>query len=188
MGPAQTVEDLVERIRLGERPAEDELVKLYYPRVYAIALTRTSNREVARDVAQEVLLSVLCSLRDGKLRVSAALPGYVCAITRHRIADEFRGSRAEELSNPGVEKALAEESTPETAFEKAERLGLALAAIEHLSFADQKILRLTLVEGLTPAEIAARLGLSSEVVRKRKSRAVRRARERMRKKLSREER
>jgi RNA polymerase sigma-70 factor (ECF subfamily) len=44
--------------------------------------------------------------------------------------------------------------------------------LKQLDPTDRRILLLTLVEGLKPAEIADRLGLSAEVVRARKSRAV----------------
>jgi RNA polymerase sigma factor (sigma-70 family) len=50
-------------------------------------------------------------------------------------------------------------------------------AISRLGKSEQEILRLTLVEGLKPGEIATRLGLKPEVVRKRKSRAVHRVRQ-----------
>jgi DNA-directed RNA polymerase specialized sigma24 family protein len=45
-------------------------------------------------------------------------------------------------------------------------------ALARLNRADRGILLLTLVDGLKPAEIASRLGLTAEVVRVRKSRAL----------------
>jgi RNA polymerase sigma factor (sigma-70 family) len=42
---------------------------------------------------------------------------------------------------------------------------------------DQQVLFLSLAEGLKPGEIAARLGLSAEVVRQQKSRALKRLKE-----------
>jgi RNA polymerase sigma-70 factor (ECF subfamily) len=53
-----------------------------------------------------------------------------------------------------------------------ERLNLVRQALTTLNAEDRKILSLTLVDGLKPGEIAQRLGLSSEVVRARKSRLV----------------
>ena len=44
---------------------------------------------------------------------------------------------------------------------------------------EQKVLTLSLVEGLKPGEIAARLGTSSEAVRQQKSRALKRLREKL---------
>jgi len=53
--------------------------------------------------------------------------------------------------------------------------------LEQLELTDQRILLLTLVEGLKPGDIAQRLNLTSEVVRARKSRAVRKVTETIRK-------
>ena len=61
--------------------------------------------------------------------------------------------------------------------EQSERRFIARRAISRLRPADRLILLLALVDGMKPAEIGQRLGLSSEVVRKRKSRAFERARQ-----------
>jgi len=45
-------------------------------------------------------------------------------------------------------------------------------ALAELEPTDREILQMTLVQGLKPGVIAAALGLSSEVVRQRKSRAT----------------
>ena len=52
--------------------------------------------------------------------------------------------------------------------------------IERLDETDREILNLTLLKGMKPGEIAAELDLSDEVVRQRKSRAVKRIAERIR--------
>jgi RNA polymerase sigma-70 factor (ECF subfamily) len=184
MEPSISVAGLAERIRLGEKPAEEALVEFFYPRVYAMALVRTRDREVARDLAQETLLAVLCALREGRLRDKSGLAGYVCATARNRVSYFFRRRSNEVVAERAADPVL-DRMNPEKSFEETERRTLALAAIERLSARDQKILRLTLVEGLKPGEIAAKLGLDAGVVRKRKSRAVRRAREVMRRRLSR---
>jgi len=56
----------------------------------------------------------------------------------------------------------------------SERRELVAAALARLSAGDRQMLRLALVSGLRPREIARELGLSAEVVRARKSRAVKR--------------
>jgi DNA-directed RNA polymerase specialized sigma24 family protein len=52
-------------------------------------------------------------------------------------------------------------------------------AIDQLEELDRRVLSLTLLEGLKPGEIALRIRLSPEVVRMRKSRALRRVAERV---------
>ena len=181
MSPGNSMRGLAEQIRQGERSAEEALVDHFYPRVYAIALVRIRDHESARDLAQEIMLAVICALREGKLRDQSGLAGYICATARNRI-NQYLRSRSVERSTNSPHEPVLDRFDPETNLLETERLGLALSAIKRLRPTDRKILRLTLVDGLQPREIAARLGLKPEMVRKRRSRAVKRAREAIRKK------
>jgi RNA polymerase sigma factor (sigma-70 family) len=168
------MEDLAERIRNGDRSAERDLVDLFYGRIFAMAMARTRDRETSLDLVQEIMLAVLSALREGRLREPAALPGYVSTTARNRISYFFRQS-----GRKPTEPLLSAESSlpsPEESTRRQERLRLAHRAIKQLNPAEQRILRLTFVEGLTAREIGARLGLEPEAVRKRKSRALRKAR------------
>ena len=82
MAPDGTTSDLAERIRLGDAPAESALVDRFYSRIYAMALARTRDTGVARDLSQEVMMSVLCALRAGSFYVGAlgSLVGLVVAV------------------------------------------------------------------------------------------------------------
>ena len=73
MAPDNLTGDLAGRIEQGDPAAEESLVEAYYGRVFAMALVRTGDREVARDLAQEIMLAVLCALREGRLNDSSGL-------------------------------------------------------------------------------------------------------------------
>jgi RNA polymerase sigma factor (sigma-70 family) len=176
MPPSSPTENLAERIQHGDPAAEGSLVETYYGRVYAMALVRTGDPELARDLAQEIMLAVLCALREGRLESPFGLTGYICATVRNRVSYHFR-HRKPEVADPPAEVADLDLPSPEDCFQSKERHQLVLRAITNLSTAQQNILRLTLVEGMKPGEIAARLNLKPEVVRKRKSRAIRKLRE-----------
>ena len=168
-------DDLPERIRSGERLAESELVDRFYRGVFAMAVVRTRDPETARDVAQNVMMAVLRALRAGRLRKASSLPGYIAATARNQINYHFRHQVHRTLDTMGPLRDT-EPSDPEQSAQETERRRLAMRAIAHLGKSEQEILRLTLIEGLKPGEIALRLGLKPEVVRKRKSRAIRRVR------------
>jgi len=70
---------------------------------------------------------------------------------------------------------------PEQLAAERERMEMVERALAELKPDDREILRMTLVDGLKPGEIAARTGLTSEVVRKRKSRASKKLQEVIRK-------
>lgn len=177
------MDDLAERIQQGDRSAERDLVDLFYGRVYAMAMARTRDRETSLDLAQEIMLAILSALREGRLRDPAALPGYVSTTARNRISYFFR-ERGRKPTEP-LSSAESDLPSPEENARRQERLRLARRAIEQLTTKEQQILRLTFVESLTAREIGARLALKPEAVRKRRSRALRKARRSLREKTSR---
>lgn len=163
-----------EQIGVLDPAAEDRLVRTYGPRIFVMALVRTGDPEAARDLSQSALVEVLLALRKGQLRDPEKLPGFVSGTARNVInyylRAQSRTPRSEPLGDdmPGIGLAQGHD------LEKEERLALVRRAVARLEPGDQQILRMTLIDGWEPAEIAARLGLSSEVVRQRKSRAVKR--------------
>ncbi len=164
---------LVQAIVGGSPAAEQEFVSLFLPKVRTMLLARTRNSDDAADLVQETILESLCALRRGSLREAEKLPGFVLAVARNLLNNHYRGAaRApESIEAPEL---LPDLTRHDESREREEREQLALEAISSLDSLDESILRLTLVDGLKPGIIAARLGISSDVVRQRKLRATRR--------------
>jgi RNA polymerase sigma-70 factor (ECF subfamily) len=175
--------DLPERIRQGDASAETELVHQFTRRIFVMGVVRTHDREAARDLVQDVLIAVIGSLRKGQLLDPDKLAAFVHGTARNLINNRLRTERQqpqlEPLSENLAQACLSEE------LEYAERTRLVLQAMNRLGDEDRQILWMTLVEGRGPAEIASSLGLSSEVVRTRKGRAIRKVTDLIRNKLSR---
>jgi RNA polymerase sigma factor (sigma-70 family) len=163
-------ERLIARIRSGEGAAEEELVTLYRRRVFAIAAARTGDRESARDLTQEVLMAVLQSVRNGKVRETDKLAEFIQGTARNLINNFFRsrGQRAE----CNLEAAEVRSTNPVEEQEAAEQGRLVRQELRSYSALDQQILLFSLVDGHTLAEVAERLKMSHEAVRARKSRLV----------------
>jgi RNA polymerase sigma-70 factor (ECF subfamily) len=161
---------LAERVRRGEPGAEHDLVRLFEPRIAMLVRARTGDRERARDLTQEVMLAVVLALRKGQLRDTERLTSFVYGTARNVINNHLRSSRRAPREAP-LEDVHAGISPPDP-LEDSERSALVEQALEALDDLDRRILRLTLNDGLKSGEIAARLGLTSEVVRARKSRAL----------------
>ena len=164
---------LAERIRRLDPSAEDEFVRLFASRITFLARRRTHDPEVARDLAQDVMLAAICALRNGHLRDAERLTAFVYGTARNVINSYLRTRRRLPREEP-IDAALLVAGVHDP-LESTERRSLVRRALLPLDPADRRILLLTLVEGLKPGEIAARLGLSSDVVRARKSRAVKKA-------------
>ena len=167
--PAQDL-SLAERIRSGDPAAETELFSAYHRAVLLIATARTHDREAARDLAQEVFIAVLKAVREGQLREAEKLPAFIQGTARNLINNYLRTRvrRGEcELADTEVRGGNLVEQ-----LESAERQSLVRREIESFSAVDQQILLWSLVDGHSLVEIAARLSMSHEAVRARKSRMV----------------
>ena len=161
---------LVDRIRSGDGTAEEELVRFISPRVFAMLVARTRDREAARDLLQDVLIAVLRSVRDGALRDSERLVPFVHGTARNLVNNYFR----DKVREPKTEELSGDYATivNTDAIEATERERVVHQALALVDETDRRIVLLTMVDGLKPGDIAERLGLSSEVVRQRKSRAI----------------
>lgn len=164
---------LAERILAGDRNAENELVRLFSPRVFAMLCARTRDREGSRDMLHDVLISVLGALRQGRLRDHGKLAGFIHGVARHVVQAHQRGQNTREQpleDEPAADVAM-------DALEDSERRAQVREALRELDPTDREILARTLVNGQKPGHIAMALGLTSEVVRQRKSRATKKVAE-----------
>jgi RNA polymerase sigma factor (sigma-70 family) len=172
---------LPDRIQKGDPAAEAELVAAYERKIRVMILARTGCVETARELTQEVLMGVLQSLRNGRLRDHASLGSFIHGTARNLLSGHFR-SRARRVEVPLTGTDFMSMQADDS--ESAERLGLAHEAVQKLDPEDRTILLMMLVEGLKPGAVAKRLGLKSELVRQRKCRAVKRIRDTIRRRLS----
>jgi RNA polymerase sigma-70 factor (ECF subfamily) len=161
---------LAERIRSREPAAEEELVHLFADRIRFLVFARTGDREIAPDLTQDVMVAVVRALREGHLRDSDRLAAFVYGTARN-IINNYRRTRSRLPAEDQLDADLPAASTPDPV-EDSERATVVRRALAALDSTDRKILWLTLVEGLKSGEIAVRLGLASDVVRTRKSRAT----------------
>lgn len=171
--PARAKEEveLVSRIRVGDRAAEDELVATYQRGLLLITTARTRDREAARDLTQDILVAVLKALRDGKLRDAGKLSAFVQGTARNLMNNYLR-EKARRLE---CDLHAADEPTKDLVeeVELAEEQRLIRKELEGFSPLDRHILLLSLVDGHSLLEVAQRLRLSHDAVRARKSRMIR---------------
>ena len=167
---------LATRVASGDQAAEKALIEHVAPRIRAMALARTRNADLARDLTQESLIAVLVAARKGQIRDLDRVAAFVCGVARNVINNHRR--RTFKLQESPLEDELLQSGLPaliaEDDHEESERKRLMTRALSALGSSDRQVLLLTLVQGLKPGEIAAKTGLSPDVVRTRKSRALKR--------------
>jgi RNA polymerase sigma factor (sigma-70 family) len=174
---------LAERIREGDASAETELVAEFTQRIFVMAVVRTHDRESARELVQDVLIAVIVAVRKGQLQDADKLAAFVHGTARNLINNRLR-NQSQQPQMELLPDDLAQDGLARQLDDK-ERVQLLHQALERLGPEDRTILSMTLVEGRKPGEIAAALGLTSEVVRTRKLRAVKKVADLIRKKMSR---
>ena len=165
--------ELAARIFSGDQSAESELVLLFAPKVLAMLIARTRDREASRDLLQEVLLAVLQALRSGQLRDPSKMAGFIHGIARNMVGSHLRRrgrQKREDALTPDIARVAAHD--PESEVENAAREDLVRQSLELLEPVDRDILLATLVDNQKPGQIASRTGMNPELVRQRKSRAI----------------
>jgi RNA polymerase sigma-70 factor, ECF subfamily len=151
---------LVIRSQQGERGAFDELVKHWQQRYFLYAYNRLKDREAARDVTQECLLSISRSLN--KLADPAAFPKWSFRILERRCIDWLRKKIRE--------REVIQEQTeiPDlAAFDNTESQLSVEALLNKLDSRLAVILRLYYLETLSVEEIAEVQGVPKGTVKSR---------------------
>ena len=142
--------------------------------VRLMALRALGDAELADEVAQESIVRAFHSLR---LSRPERLGPFVAGIARHVIADIIR-ARPREIRLDD----LAPDSEPHTVRDAlvmlcdASEQARVHAALGLLATPDRDLLHLVYFDGLSPSEIADRLGAPPERIRQRKLRALARLR------------
>jgi RNA polymerase sigma-70 factor (ECF subfamily) len=184
-----TSRSLLERVRADEPAAWDRLVGLYAPLVLHWCRRWGLQEQDAADVFQEVFQAVATHIAGfRKENRGDTFRGWLRTITGNKVRDHFR-RRGREPAGAGGTDALtrmAQIPAPEpvegdSATEASAEQGLFHRALEEIraDFEERtwQAFWRTAVEGRTPKEVAAELGMSPGAVRVAKSRVLQRLRE-----------
>ncbi len=153
---------------MSPRPRFEDLVSQFQTMVARICASYERDRELARDLAQDVWFAIWRALPG--YRAEASLKTFVARVAQFRaishVAQRARLPAREALTENMVDADPPPESI---AMASAER-GSLLAAVQRLPLLYRQPVVLML-EDFSPAEIAALLGLSANVVGVRLNRA-----------------
>ena len=148
--------ELIQACINGDRHSQSKLYQLFVPKMFAVCLRYSKNREEAEEIVQEGFLQVFKSLKN--FRHEGSFEGWVrkimvyCAIQHYR-----RKSKMHPVVN--IEKAEVEETGNDDALTQLSKKEL-LKMVQALPPAYRMVFNLYVFEGLKHREIAEYLGIS----------------------------
>lgn len=159
-----TDSELVLASRRGETAAFGALIERYQGVVCAVTYSRTGDRSLSEDVAQDTFIAAWRQL--DRLRDAVKLRSWLCGIARNLARKARRKSDRE----TGLEGELVAAGTPFTAVADAEAERIVRDSLARVPETYREVLVLFYGEGLTTREIADALELSEAAVQQRLSR------------------
>jgi RNA polymerase sigma-70 factor, ECF subfamily len=175
---------LVNEMLAGREAAFGEFFDMYFPRLFRFALRRVSDGDAAEDVVQATLIAAIRGLRTW--RGDAALFTWLCALCRREVtAFNRRTGRGPALramdDEPSVrvqlESLASALDSPERQLERRDLAALVHLTLDYLPERYGDLLEWKYVDGLTVAEIAARLESTPKSIESMLTRARRAFRE-----------
>ena len=170
MDPELNDADLVRQIAPGnDRAAEAELFRRMAPRIRLYGLRHLRDEHAADDLTQQVLLTTLAAIREGRLREADKLVSFVLGTCRMMVLDLRRNTQRRErlLRDYG-------EDVPMPSVTAAPRLDHdALAGcVQKLPERERTVVVMTFFDEQTCVDISQFLGLSEANVRVIRHRAI----------------
>ncbi len=153
---------------MGHREEFEGLIRDHERMISRICSSYESNRELARELAQDILLAIWRALPTH--RGESSLKTFVARIAQFRaISHASRHSKLPSLEE--IDETIRDpQASPEARAIAADDRDRLLAAVRRLPLTYREPAVLTL-EDFTPAEIAAVIGITPELVAVRMSRA-----------------
>ncbi len=149
-------------------PTVETIYSDFHAKLRAFTLGRVSDPDIADDILQDVYLRIHAHIGD--LREGERVESWVYQITRNAITDHYRRRRPQELLSDNLPAPVEEEPEVEAELAPSVREMLRCVPAKY-----RQALELTELEGLSQAELAARLNISVSGAKSR----VQRAREKL---------
>ena len=166
----QKIDPLIERCLKGDQRAWDEIVRLYWRKVFNVAYKFVGRQDEAEDLAQDIFLKLFKSLKTFDRRANFST--WLISVSRNLCIDHYRRVRRErELVTHDVDVvSLARPSaldSPQVALERRDRVALLRAALDKLAPSLRIAVMLRDIQELSYQEIAEKLGVPEGTVKSR---------------------
>ena len=154
---------LLARVTKGDEAAFSLLLDKHAKNLYSQALAYTKSSEVAQDIVQDVFLKIWMKRKE--LAEIDRFDNYLFIMTRNRIISILRKKLTVPVSD-GMQELIEENSpSPEQQFSLKQAESILEKGILAMPPQRQMVFKLSRKEGLSYAEIAKELGISTSTVK-----------------------
>lgn len=166
---------LIDQIKKGNHKAYESLFHEHFKVLVVFAKKYLNDLDVAQDITQEVFVQ-LYEKRES-LNIHTSLKGYLYTAVKNRCLDYIKTTKIHSEHKGIIKEQLQLQPFDETDFiEEAELQEKIYKAILDLPEQNQKIFKLSRLEGKSNQEIANELGLSKRTVETHISNALKKLR------------
>jgi len=167
---------LLLQVAEGDETAFKNLFDSYWDHIYTVALALCKSVDLAEDMVQEIFIKVWT--HRAELPAIDRFDNYLFIIARNHIYSALKKESTQEKYRQQIKDWFEyRHETPEQQFLFKEARGLVSQAIAQLTPQQQLVYKMTREDGLSHAEVAAALHLSTNTVRNHMVGALRSIRE-----------
>ena len=164
------IDDIIERCLGGDQSAWDEIVRLYWRKVFNIAYKFVGRHDLAEDLTQDVFLKLFKSLDTFDRR--ANFQTWLISVSRNLCIDHYRSVRKERESiardiDPADLATASPGRSAQAELEVRDRVALLRVALDKLAPTLRTAVMLRDIQELTYQEIADKLKLPEGTVKSR---------------------
>ena len=164
------IDSLIERCLKGDQRAWDDIVRLYWRKVFNVAYKFVGRQDEAEDLTQDIFLKLFKSLKTFDRRANFST--WLISVSRNLCIDHYRSMRREHdvVTHDVDVVTLARPSvidSPQAALEQRDRVALLRAALDKLAPSLRTAVMLRDIQELSYQEIAEKLGVPEGTVKSR---------------------
>jgi len=164
------IDPLIERCLKGDQRAWDDIVRLYWRKVFNVAYKFVGRQDEAEDLTQDIFLKLFKSLKTFDRRANFST--WLISVSRNLCIDHYRSMRREHdvVTHDVDVVTLARPSgldSPQVALEQRDRVALLRAALDKLAPSLRTAVMLRDIQELSYQEIAEKLGVPEGTVKSR---------------------
>lgn len=167
--------ELIRSLRQGNTRAFDRLVTIYQARIFSLALNYVKDEEEAKDLTQDIFVTVYRSL--AKLRDESKFSAWLYQLAINHCRNRYKKLRlrgffkSQPIDDPGSPLQLASREMPERTLELERRRQTVRDAIAAMPKAEKEILLLRDIQELSYDEISSILNIPLGTVKSKLNRA-----------------